>query len=111
MSDKPDLIFVGDLQLSAQDVLAERRRQMTGEGWTPEHDDTHTTGELASAAACYALCRFPWGGIPAMWPWSRDWWKPKDRRRNLVRAAALILAEIERIDRVAAKEGANHHVR
>jgi hypothetical protein len=29
------------------------------------------------------------------------WWKPKDRRRDLVRAAALIIAEIERLDRDA----------
>lgn len=32
---------------------------------------------------------------------SRDWWKPKDRRRNLVKAGALIVAEIERLDRLA----------
>lgn len=35
------------------------------------------------------------------WPWQRKWWKPKDPRRDLVRAGALIIAEIERIDRAA----------
>jgi len=30
--------------------------------------------------------------------WAREWWKPKDRRRDLIRAAALIVAEIERLD-------------
>lgn len=33
------------------------------------------------------------------WPWSRAWWKPASRRRCLIKAGALILAEIERIDR------------
>jgi hypothetical protein len=31
------------------------------------------------------------------WPWSFEWWKPKDRIRNLVRAGALIAAEIDRL--------------
>jgi hypothetical protein len=38
-----------------------------------------------------------------LWPWSVQWWKPKDRRRDLVRAGALIVAEIERLDRAAAR--------
>ena len=37
------------------------------------------------------------------WPWSLDWWKPKDPRRDLVRAGALIVAEIERLDRQPAR--------
>jgi hypothetical protein len=42
---------------------------------------------------------------PALWPWATAWWKPRDRRRNLVRAAALVLADIERIDRAAIAKG------
>jgi hypothetical protein len=30
-----------------------------------------------------------------------EWWKPTNRRRDLVKAGALILAEIERLDRAA----------
>ncbi len=87
---------------AAFDVLAERKRQKTAEGWTPEHDDEHVLGELAQAAACYAAsAQFPPGDPPKRWPWASEWWKPKDRRRDLVRAGALILAEIERIDRAA----------
>lgn len=41
-------------------------------------------------------------GIPRLWAWHSRWWKPKDRRCNLVRAGALIVAEIERLDRAAA---------
>ena len=94
---------------AAQDVLAERRRQIEAEGWTPEHDDEHSVGELAKAAACYALVSagFNPDAIITVWPWHRLWWKPSDKRRSLVKAGALILAEIERLDRMAEwQEGA-----
>lgn len=89
------------------EIAAERRRQIEGEGWTPEHDDQHASGEMAMAAAAYAYnagqgeTGRSWnvGRHPVVWPWSDEWWKPKDRRRDLVRAAALIVAEIERLDR------------
>jgi hypothetical protein len=88
------------------EIAAEHRRQIEVEGWTTEHDDTHTAGELASAAACYALAAtFPIAATTTFtryWPWSRKWWKPKDRRHDLIRAAALIVAEIERLDRALA---------
>lgn len=86
------------------DVLAERRRQIESEGWTPEHDDEHSLGEMAGAAACYAN-NAGLGRVlpPRSWPWDASWWKPKDRRRDLVRAAALLLAEIERLDRLEAR--------
>lgn len=88
------------LTKAAQDVLAERERQITSEGWTPEHDDEHAGGELARAAACYAIAE-EGDPIPAGWSWAPEWWKPRDRRRNQVKAAALMLAEIERTDRAA----------
>ncbi len=89
------------------DVQAERRRQVEAEGWTPEHDDEHSHGELADAAACYALWA---GGINPgnwreFWPWAPEWLKHSEPRRMLVKAAALILAEIERLDRAAASQG------
>ncbi|MBH9424952.1 hypothetical protein I5L08_01955, partial [Pseudomonas aeruginosa] len=37
------------------DVQAERRRQITAEGWTPEHDDEHDNGEMARVAAGMSL--------------------------------------------------------
>jgi hypothetical protein len=83
------------------DIAAERARQIEVEGWTPEHDDKHGKGELVHAAECY-IARAPRTAYPPPhWPWDRDWWKPKDRRSNLVRAGALIAAEIERLDRAA----------
>ncbi len=88
------------------DVQAERRRQITAEGWTPEHDDEHDNGEMARAAACYALAgsSAPSDGTAALlvslaWPWDEQWWKPSTARRDMVKACALALAEIERLDR------------
>lgn len=95
---------VGDTRAGAfRDVLAERRRQIEAEGWTPEHDGLHSTQELAFAAACYATADAG-DPPPAVWPWHLSWWKPADRRRNLEKAGALILAEIERLDRAAAQK-------
>ncbi|MBN0091232.1 hypothetical protein JTL65_31465, partial [Pseudomonas aeruginosa] len=37
------------------DVQAERRRQITAEGWTPDHDDLYCAAELPRAAAAYIL--------------------------------------------------------
>lgn len=93
---------------AAQDVLAERQRQIDVEGWTPEHDDEHDCEELARASACYSLFA---SGVPQeevlkYWPWDRGWWKPSaNNRRNLEKAGALNLAELERLDRVEAREG------
>ncbi|CAI1602939.1 Uncharacterised protein [Serratia fonticola] len=92
-------------QPALADVIAERQRQIDAEGWTPQHDDEHTGGEIADAAACYARLGSGWsfGGGLRWWPWDKDWLKPSDPRRYLVKAGALILAEIERLDRTAAK--------
>lgn len=86
-------------------IAAERRRQVESEGWTPEHDDEHDTEEMAFAAACYVTAG-EGEPPPAIWPWDWKWWKPKGRVRNLIRAGALIVAEIERLQRkVGSDEG------
>ncbi len=109
---------------AASDVLAERRRQIESEGWTPEHDDTHRRGEMATAAACYAVASqmasqiyagnedfcdpdalVRAGTPPWVWPWGEAWWKPRNRRVALIKAGALIIAEIERLDRAALNGG------
>src|SRR4051812_2498107 len=103
------------------DIMTERARQIEEEGWSAEHDDKHTGGELASAAAAYtwgAACsawHHKYGrenappGIAdkllSLWPWDQKWFKPKTPRQDLTRAGALILAEIERLDRAAPTDG------
>jgi hypothetical protein len=85
------------------EIAAERKRQVEAEGWTSEHDLHHRNGELADAAAAYAMADGPDAPLVIdWWPFEARWWKPKSRRRNLVRAAAFIVAEIERLDRQAA---------
>jgi hypothetical protein len=87
---------------SGVDLIAkERQRQIEKEGWTPEHDDTHTLRELARAAICYATPHIKTQTPPRpMWPWHDDFWKPSDDPiRNLVKAGALIVAEIDRLQR------------
>lgn len=95
-------------------ISAERQRQITAEGWTPEHDAHHAEGELARAASCYATpperrligTRLADGHgdrgdryaqYPQGWPWHPDWWKPGDRIRELAKAGALIAAELDRL--------------
>ncbi len=90
--------------LSILDEIAAERLRQIEEGFDRAHDDAHQFGELPLAAACYATnaatqdTPVP-GWAPEEWPWNRLWWKPKDRRTDLIKAAALIVAEIERLDR------------
>lgn len=98
-----------------RDVQDERARQISREGWKPEHDDQHTDGALAMAGASYALRTMTYDEDsttqlvlrlrpPSFWPFASHWWKPTTRRRDLVKAAALLLAEIERLDRQEARK-------
>lgn len=95
-------------------IAEERQRQMDGEGWTRTHDRRHPSGALAMAAVCYAADEPIYtrqtatiGGNSEMpieqfrfpWPFDAFYFKPKDRLRNLVRAGALIAAEIDKMRR------------
>lgn len=113
------------------DLIAnERARQIMQEGWTDAHDDSHTDGSLAVAAACYAWPPPRPLSVKLMWPWGRRSWKPaiplpepaecncrsvgecehrgevtpgavrEARIKDLVRAGALIAAEIDRLQRI-----------
>lgn len=84
-------------------IAAERRRQLEAEGWTPEHDDQHRRGELADAAALY-IAEAQYGQHGNLLDWrtpARQWIKQCDRQRALVKAGALIAAELDRIARGA----------
>jgi len=89
-------------------IASERARQVASEGWTPAHDDQHIAGELALAAASYAQPPGIRGtrnwqetgrmsGPPTTWP-GRHWeWQPSGNRIDeLVKAGALVAAEIDR---------------
>ena len=73
------------------EIKSERARQIS-KGWTKEHDDTLNLGQLAVAAAAYAT------GISELYP--TGWqYKEAPRRKQLIKAAAMLVAEIERLDR------------
>jgi hypothetical protein len=83
-------------------IAVERQRQINREGYDYGHDDAHSEGELLAAAACYLTppVGSGWGPTPPLsWPWEPEAWKPKDRISDLVRAGALIAAEIDRLQR------------
>lgn len=99
-------------------IALERIRQKRFLGYGPEKDDeAHPGGELAGMAACYALnaCGFTEpqtlelfmaqvGCNVRIWPVAGEHWKPRGKIDDLVRAGALIAAEIDRLQRLAAKK-------
>lgn len=101
------------------EIGAERVRQVREKGCLPERDDRYGRGELAFAAATYAVLSAErvgadigreregpsgWLHIPRLlWPWPFHMFKLKNRRRDLIKAAALLVAEIERLDRLEAR--------
>lgn len=100
------------MSLAILDVLNERHRQRAEEHFSPSADDKLLKGELARAGACYAMSAIPAEALPRapqelpvlvgfLWPFVWSSWKPKTPREDLVRAAALLIAEVERIDRAS----------
>lgn len=98
-----------DLGPGVRAIADERKRQVNAEGYSAENDADYKAGELANAALAYvqvAAMDLAAGGRahvatrtpPACWPWHRLWWKPRDARRDLVRAGALIAAQLDAID-------------
>lgn len=96
----------------AEMIARERQRQVTAEHWTPDHDDEHAHGELAMAAIAYVLSasdgglHLSWNDLSdaptvpdSWWPWPIGFKSDADPVRDLVKAGALIAAEIDRIMR------------
>ena len=92
-------------------IAEERQRQIEKEGWTAEHDAEHKDGELADAAAYYAMTEETidfidneWGNDMHLhiWPFDLKWLKrtPDNRIKELQKAGALIAAEIDRLQRL-----------
>jgi hypothetical protein len=95
-------------------IADERKRQQESEGFMPEHDDQRIRFELSRAAATYCMAAYIRGSAPnathdeicrimgdGLWPWEQSWFKTNgDAIRMLVKAGALIAAEIERLQRL-----------
>lgn len=103
-------IYYTRLQFGAELIAAERDRHISEEGFTAEVDDQYFAADLAEAALCYTEAARSqvnggcgWACVPDNWPWIDEWWKPSsDPVRNLVKAGALIAAEIDRLQRKGA---------
>lgn len=93
---------------SAIELIAdERQRQVDQEGWTIAHDDEFEEEQLSLAAASYAMPDrrrkfLSTRNIPHFFPWRFEFWKPSpdNRIKELIKAGALIVAEIERLQRL-----------
>jgi len=94
-------------------IQEERIRQVSVENYSDQSDDLESKGEMAGAAACYALnaCGFsnphilesirpPVVSKVRIWPWAEHYWKPSSQIRDLAKAGALIAAEIDRLQRI-----------
>lgn len=109
--------FVAPAMQSGVHLIAkERQRHIEGEFYTSEHDDQHSNGQLAGAGAVYALNAAGFldaSNIQAkrpgvthtvnLWPFGPSCYKPTNAVRNLVKAGALIAAEIDRLLRIRTK--------
>jgi hypothetical protein len=85
-------------------IAAERERQVSKECWTPDHDDTHDCFELSYSAVAYVVATFDdSGAYESFWPFGSCEIKLSDPIRNLVKAGALIAAEIDRLQRASMK--------
>lgn len=74
-------------------ILAERERQIS-KGYDAAHDDQHVHREI--------ICAPHWGVFDRILLWSDK--GDEGYRRSLIEAAAMIVAEIERVDRANAKQ-------
>ena len=90
-------------------IAEERDQQVHVKGYDAKHDDKHKNGELAIAAACYAVndtdancLHVGCGTVEDAWPWDKKFDKrgKQDRVRELVKAGALVAAEIDRLQRL-----------
>ena len=97
-----DLLGPWDVQkgggFDALELIAmERHEQIYAHGYTPETDAGYKNKELLFGALAYlnaAIYNNNIGGED--WPFRKETFKPGDAQTNLVKAAAMIAAEIDR---------------
>ena len=97
------------------ELIRQERERQIAKGFSLEHDDKETNGELARAACIYAmpqdLRQFDFFDFSKpqhrilniqkkVWPYKEAFNSSYDRITELTKAAALIVAEIERLTRI-----------
>lgn len=78
-------------------IANERKRQIEKEGYDEEHDAQEPINRMVACAISYAMHDIDEQEADAWWSWDRQYFKPKDRMRNLERAGALIAAAIDKL--------------
>ena len=86
------------MKTGAELISDERKRQIEIEGWSQEHDNQHDIMEFVQAAKAYLMIDKNFMTRVGIWPWTEEFFKPKDAIRDLTRAGALIAAAIDRIN-------------
>lgn len=84
----------------ANEIGRERFRQINEEGYDLNHDDDYKSNELINAATSYLLAcdgHVKFREAEENWPWVAELFKPKDTWSNLIKAGALIAAELDRL--------------
>jgi len=83
------------------EILNERILQIIKHGYSESHDDEHSDGSIADAAAHYASTKDDAG----LWPWDVQYDKKdsKSRRDQLITSIAMLISEVERVDRASKK--------
>ncbi|HHE3631944.1 TPA: hypothetical protein ACPDW7_000999 [Pasteurella multocida] len=91
-------------------IANERLRQQSEKGFSLNSDTQYTNDELVRAAMCYLQAQSRHAIMPIFWPWGKKYWNPKDRKENLIRAGALIAAEIDRLHNTTTKENEKRYL-
>lgn len=104
---------------TAIQLIEDERMRQQAKGFTLDHDDQHELGELTEAAQCYACvasAQIRGSGVEEWpvdmfngfydslleWPFEESAYHPSEHAlTNLVKAGAMIVAEIERVHRAA----------
>jgi hypothetical protein len=106
------------MKTGVQLIADERKRQIENEGYDATHDSQYKNSVLGNAGICYAVMaggspeirnavreQASAGHAPKGWPWGLEFWRPSagdsdaERIKELVKAGALLAAEIDRLNR------------
>lgn len=92
-------------------VLRERVDQVERHGYSPQHDDGHGNGDIGRGAIAYALAALAYANdddaelfvqAERNWPWDQAGFHPSDEVLCHIKAAAMHIAEADRVIRAKA---------
>jgi hypothetical protein len=93
--------------MTGTELIEMEREHQIERGFDTKNDAVYTSNELIDAAEAHMS-----HGVQdddyclATWPWDYQFFKPTSRLENLVKAGALIAAEIDRLQHANPTDGA-----